>query len=133
VERIAGKAGWNVRLAPGEWPAVRGDERLLEIAIAELLRNAVHASAGTAAAAPLVSVLPLDGQRVELAVRDWGKGLPSTNPKVLIRLQQSSKPHQGGVGLLAVERIARLHEGALRFEAPEQGAVVKLVLPAAGP
>ena len=59
---------------------------------------------------------------VTLVVRDWGRGFKSANPKVLIRL--------GGVGLITVERVARLHGGRLHFTTPPDGAEVRLTLPA---
>jgi sensor histidine kinase regulating citrate/malate metabolism len=62
-------------------------------------------------------------------VRDHGSGLRSTNPKVIIRLRSSGKPGHQGVGLLRVERIARLHGGSVRFEAPGPGARVTLLVP----
>jgi signal transduction histidine kinase len=68
---------------------------------------------------------------VGLRVRNWGSRLPSTNPKVLIRLFHSSKPGHRGLGLVTADRIARLHQGSLEFESPPDGVLVTLVLPAA--
>jgi signal transduction histidine kinase len=111
-----------VEVQDGPWPDVTGDADLLVLAVAHLLRNAVAATraAGRADAPPRVGV-ETDAGSVTLVVRDWGTGLRSTNPKVLIRL--------AGVGLLTVERIARLHRGRLTFAAPGDGAEVRLTLP----
>jgi signal transduction histidine kinase len=68
-----------------------------------------------------VAVETAEPGRVTLVVRDWGTGFRSTDPKVLVRL--------AGVGLLTVERVARLHGGRLSFASPGDGAEVRLTLP----
>ncbi len=124
-------------VAEGPWPDVSGDPRLLTIAIAHLVRNAIASTraAGVDRPAPRVSAEVTGDGHVALRVRDWGVGLKSANPKVLVRLgvAPSGVPPRGrGVGLLATERIARLHGGTLAFTALEDGAEVALVLPLAG-
>jgi signal transduction histidine kinase len=112
----------TVEVQDGSWPDVNGDPALLALAIGHLLKNAVAATraAGTDRQ-PRVGVETDRPDAVTLIVRDWGTGLRSTNPKVLIRL--------AGVGLLTVERVARLHGGHLSFAAPGDGAEVRLTLP----
>jgi signal transduction histidine kinase len=113
-----------VEVREGPWPEVIGDADLLVVAIAHLVRNAVTATreAGRTDRPACVSV-ELEGRAaVTLIVRDWGRGFKSANPKVLIRL--------GGVGLITVERVARLHGGRLHFATPGDGAEVRLTLPA---
>jgi signal transduction histidine kinase len=114
----------TVEVQDGSWPDVNGDPALLALAIAHLLKNALAATraAGRADRPPRVGVETGRPGAVTLVVRDWGTGLRSTNPKVLIRL--------AGVGLLTVERVARLHGGHLSFAAPGNGAEVRLTLPA---
>ena len=113
----------TVEVQDGPWPEVNGDPALLALAIAHLLKNAIAATraAGTDRQ-PVVGVETDGPDAVILVVRDWGTGFRSTNPKVLIRL--------AGVGLLTVERVARLHGGRLSFGAPGDGAEVRLTLPA---
>jgi signal transduction histidine kinase len=118
----------GVRLADGAWPEVLGDEGLLELAIVQLLRNGVEATAA-GAPAPEISAGRSD-EGVRIAVRDWGAGLPTANPKLLLRLFHSTKAGHRGVGLVTVERVARLHGGSLGFEALADGARVTLLLPA---
>jgi signal transduction histidine kinase len=65
-----------------------------------------------------------------LAVRDWGAGLPTANPKLLVRLLHSTKSGHRGVGLVTAERVARLHGATLGFEALPDGARVTLLFPA---
>jgi signal transduction histidine kinase len=131
VERARTTGGHEgVLLAPGAWPRVRGDQPLLVRAIGELIANAVEATA-TGAHPPEVSAAPASDGQVVLAVRDWGVGLRTANPKLLIRLLHSTKPGHRGLGLVTVERVARLHGGVLEFEALSDGARVTLRLPAA--
>jgi signal transduction histidine kinase len=118
----------DVVLAAAPWPDVRGDPGLLARAVMELVQNAVEAT-GAGAAVPEVSAARGPDGTTALIVRDFGPGLRSTNPKALLRLRRSTKPGHRGLGLLAVERIARLHGGQLRFESPGVGARVTLLLP----
>lgn len=130
VQAVAQHPGATVHVAPGPWPAVLGDARLLTIAVAHLVGNALEASAGREAGPPEVGAVAV-GHRVVLSVRDRGPGLRSTNARLLIRLGQSTKSGHRGLGLLTVERIARLHGGHLAFESPGEGARVSLHLPGA--
>jgi signal transduction histidine kinase len=124
-------AGGTVQLAGGPWPSIVGDAGLLTEAFGQLFRNAVEATAAAGSAqAPLASAA-VDGDTTRVTVRDWGSGLRTTNPKLLIRLLHSTKPGHRGLGLVTVERIARLHGGTLSFESPGTGAAVTLSLPSA--
>jgi signal transduction histidine kinase len=118
----------SARLADGVWPEVQGDPELLELALGQLLRNAVEATAA-GAPAPEISAVRSEHE-VRVDVRDWGSGLPTANPKLLVRLFHSTKAGHRGVGLVTVERVARLHGGSLAFEALADGARVSLLLPA---
>jgi signal transduction histidine kinase len=129
VRTLVERAIDEYRLSPvdvpdGPWPDVSGDPDLLTLAIGHLLRNALAATraAGRTDHPPRVGVETDQPGSVTLVIRDWGTGFKSTNPKVLIRL--------AGVGLLMVERVARLHGGRLGFATPGDGAEVRLTLPA---
>jgi two-component system, NtrC family, sensor histidine kinase HydH len=124
------QAGGQVTLANTSWPTLHGDEGLLALAVSHLLRNALEATP-PGRPWPLVSA-KVAGNETLIEVRDWGMGLPTTNPKLLIKLMHSTKRGHRGLGLVTVERIARLHQGALRFDAPpEGGALITLALPVA--
>jgi signal transduction histidine kinase len=130
LEAARDEAGGPVTLANTAWPSVRGDAALLTLALGHLLRNAVEATP-PGRPWPMVSAKQR-GAETLIEVRDWGSGLEVTDPKLLIKLMHSSKTGHQGVGLVMVERIARLHHGTLAFEAPaEGGAVVTLALPSA--
>jgi signal transduction histidine kinase len=129
VERARDARGLaGVRVAPGTWPRVRGDEALLVMAIGELLANAVEATPSGRSSPEASGASSPDGDGV-LAVRDWGTGLRTTNPKLLIRLLHSTKTGHAGLGLVIAERVARVHGGTLAFEALADGARVTLRLP----
>jgi two-component system, NtrC family, nitrogen regulation sensor histidine kinase NtrY len=122
-----GDARGPVTLAEGRWPSVNGDARLLTVAVGELLRNAVEAT--TAGAPPPHVSAALEAHEVLLGIRDWGSGVRTTDTRLLIRLLQSTKPGHRGLGLVTVERIARLHGGTLRFSAPGDGTIATLAFP----
>jgi signal transduction histidine kinase len=122
----------TVTVTDGPRPQVRADARLLALAIAQLARNAVEATraAGATSRAPRVSIVTAGEGDVTVVVRDWGRGLASTNPRSVIRLTSSPDSQRVGVGLLIVERIARLHGGTLEFgNPPDGGAEVRLTIP----
>jgi signal transduction histidine kinase len=124
------EAGGPIELTEGPWPSVVGDEALLVEALGQLFRNAVEATREAGSPRPPSVAAAVDGGVAHVAVRDWGTGLRSTNAKLLIRLLHSTKPGHRGLGLVTVERIARLHGGSLGFEAPGDGSIVTLTLPA---
>ena len=120
----------GVRVAGDDWPEVYGDAALLALGVAQLLRNAVEATA-PGARPPEVSASRAD-DGVMLTIRDWGAGLPTANPKVLIRLLHSTKAGHRGLGLVTAERVMRLHGGTLNFEPLPDGARVTLKMAHSG-
>ena len=127
VERARQEPGLDAVRVVGEvWPEVHGDAALLAIGIAEVMRNALEAT-GPDARPPEVSATR-SGDEVAVSVRDYGDGLPTTNPKLLIRLLHSTKAGHRGVGLVTAERAARLHGGTLSFESLSDGSRVTLRL-----
>ncbi|MGH7392462.1 MAG: sensor histidine kinase [Candidatus Rokuibacteriota bacterium] len=118
----------EIAVAPGPWPRVSGDGCLLRLAVAHLARNALAAAGGRA---PEIDARDA-GDTAVLVVRDWGAGLRTTNPRALIRLgcRPGDRPR---VGLVTVERVARLHGGRIEFATPPGGGTeVRLTLRAAG-
>jgi two-component system OmpR family sensor kinase len=132
VAEAAGKdAGGPVTIAGGAWPTVSGDEALLRLALRHLFANAVEAATAATAGRPPVVSAAVRNREVAVSVRDWGSGLRTTDPKLIIKLLHSTKPGHQGLGLVTVERIARLHHGRLTFKSPpDGGAQVTLHLPA---
>jgi len=134
VRRVVEAEGaGRVSVVEGPWPEILGDELLLVPAVAHLVRNAIAATeaAGPGRRPPQVGFRPVETGRVALVVRDWGTGLRTTNTRALIRLALSPKSGRPTLGLVTVERVARLHGGALTFDSPAGGgAEVTLTLPA---
>jgi signal transduction histidine kinase len=124
-------AGGTLQLAAGTWPKVVGDAGLLTEALTQLFRNAVEATAAAGSGRPPEAHAVVGDGATQVTVRDWGPGLPTTNANLLIRLLHSTKPGHRGLGLVTVERIARLHGGSLTFESPDDGAIATLTLPEA--
>lgn len=129
VEEARKAAGGTVELAAGPWPTIVGDAGLLREALGQLLRNAVEATAAAGSARVPVVSASVDGPVTRMTVRDWGPGLRTINPKLLIRLLHSTKPGHRGLGLVTVDRIVRLHGGSISFESPGDGTAVTLTLP----
>lgn len=130
VASVLANHGWReVVVAPDPWPSALGDNTLLALAVEHLVRNALEATK-PGASPPRVAAVA-DGARVTLTVRDWGSGLGTTDPRLLIRLMQSTKPGHVGLGLLVVERVARLHGGTMTLSSPGEGIEVALTLPRA--
>lgn len=128
-EAIAQQGADGVVVTGQDWPWIRGDARLLRLAIGHIVRNAVEATRASGAVRPPEIGVEIGPDTVGLVFRDWGAGLPSLSRKALLRVGVGRRPGHAGVGLLTADRIARLHRGTLAFAAPGQGAEVRLTLP----
>jgi two-component system C4-dicarboxylate transport sensor histidine kinase DctB len=100
----------------------------VELAVSNLVRNAIEASAGSS---PVACELAIDGEWAEVRVRDHGPGIP---PELLDKVFEpfvTTKTERGGVGLgLAITRdmITQLG-GEVRLEnAPSGGACASIRL-----
>jgi signal transduction histidine kinase len=120
-------AGGPVTLGPGPWPTVIGDRSLLTMALGELVRNAIEATACVAGTRPPTLDASVQGDEVLVVVRDWGPGLRATDGTSGNRPRRPGKAGRG-LGLAMVERVARLHRGALRITSPGDGTVATLGL-----
>jgi signal transduction histidine kinase len=103
----------QVAIDAGPWPDVEGDERLLVLAVRQILLNAVESAGGDGNVR--VSAEAGADDTVTVIVRDSGAGFGVKNPAARIRLMGGDKPGHVGVGLLLALRIARLHGGSLTF------------------
>ncbi len=117
----------RVVVATGAWPVVVVDPRLLSLAIAHLARNAREAASPDRRPPEIAPEVRADGG-VDVVVRDWGTGLGALkSPR---RAFSSTRPGHVAVGLLSVERIARLHGGALSITSSRRGTRARLSLSA---
>jgi signal transduction histidine kinase len=103
------------------------DERLVRIALANLLGNAWKFTGRTAGARIAFSAQPAPDGRTEYLVADNGAGFDMAGAgrlfKAFERLHRDDEFQGFGVGLATVHRIVMLHGGRIRAEAaPGQGA-----------
>lgn len=123
----------DLDIAPG-LPAVRLDERAIEIAVINLVDNALKYAADGRRAA--VAVRRSD-DGIEIRVTDQGPGIPSEDRKRIFERFVRGKHAQGkqvrgsGIGLALVKHIAEAHGGKAWVEdAPTHGSVFVIVLDA---
>ena len=120
----------GVIVAKWAWPDVVVDRHLLPLAVAHLARNARDATSMRRRAPQIAPAVRADGG-VDLIVRDWGGQASALKPSR--RAFSSTRPDHVAMGLLSVERIARLHGGALSIKSSRQGTRARLSLPARSP
>ena len=126
------------------------DGGLLTQAVTNLLRNAIEAIEGRTAPdaggklpdGVITLTMAGDGDTVEIAIEDNGRGLPETQRDRLTEPYITTRSKGTGLGLAIVKRIMEQHDGDLRLEdriaantdhgdatANSRGARVVLVLP----
>lgn len=118
-------------LAP-DLPRVLGVSNQLEMALINLIVNAVHAMAGKGAGRLAVNSA-LRGQEVEIAVSDTGSGIPEEIQHKIFEPFVTTKPEgQGtGLGLSTVLMVVERHQGRISFSTtPGAGTTFRILLPA---
>jgi signal transduction histidine kinase len=126
-------AGAEVRLDDESQGAeVRVDREQMQQLLINLLQNALHATEGTGRRPQLVLSARRDGARVELAVRDNGRGVPESERGRIFEVFYSNRRGGTGLGLAIADRIAFAHGGVLSFESEEgYGSSFRVSLPVA--
>ncbi len=108
-------------------PAVEGDPVQLRQVFANLIQNAVHATAPQGEVR--VRGRRADG-RVSLDVEDTGPGVAPAARRRLFEPLITTKEHGVGLGLALVKRIAERHGGSVEYaDRPEGGARFTVHLP----
>jgi signal transduction histidine kinase len=115
--------------APDGLPAVDVDPARIRQVIGNLLSNAVR---HTPSGGSVRLTTEASGDRVTVAVKDTGEGIPSDLlPRVFERFVKGSDSSGSGLGLAIAHDIAAAHGGRLEIESkPGQGTTVRLTLPA---
>jgi len=107
------------------------DEQLFEVALAELVENAVEYNDRDSPAVTVRVTAP-GADRVRVSVADDGPGIPEEEATVVGARRESPFDHASGIGLWLVKWFATLSDGDVSFEDNEpRGSVVTLHLRAA--
>lgn len=130
--------GPDIRLSmqsQGAAAAVMADAGMLELAIVNLLENAVKYTA-LKGNAPVDLILTTHGADVVIDVTDRGIGIPSRDlPDVFSHATRGSNAESvegSGLGLFLVDKIVRVHNGRVVAESVEgEGTTVRITLRAA--
>ncbi|MES1255252.1 MAG: ATP-binding protein, partial [Acidobacteriota bacterium] len=112
-------------------PAIEADATQLEMALLNLVTNALDAMPGGGTLAIAASARP-GGVRVEVA--DTGAGIPAGVLEHLFEPWVTTKPagHGTGLGLAIVRDVVRAHGGTVSASNLATGAAFVIDLPAAG-
>jgi two-component system sensor histidine kinase CreC len=110
---------------------VPADAALLELAVGNLLVNAIDFAPAGSALELAVSSTPTS---VRLSLRDHGPGVPEAafaqlGQRFFSTARPGSLVKGSGLGLAIARRVAELHGGRLAFEAAAPGLRVTLILP----
>lgn len=130
----------NVELEYAEIPPdenallIDGNDDLLRNAFLNLIENAVKYSPE---GSPSRVSVEAGGRTVAVRVSDAGSGIaPEDMPRIFEPFFRSARTQSipgSGIGLTLVKAIVERHEGTLEIRsAPDQGTVVRVVLPLAG-
>ena len=98
---------------------VRVDMEQIQQLLLNLLQNALNATEGTGRRPEIVLSTRRDGARVELSVRDNGRGIAEGERARLFEIFYSNRKGGTGLGLAIADRIAFAHGGSLSFESEE--------------
>jgi two-component system sensor histidine kinase CpxA len=127
----------GTKLTAHEQFFVKGDAKLLQSAIENVVRNAIgYTEPGTPVEVLLQSEVGSNASFVRLTVRDYGPGVPESELvnifQPFYRVSDARDRQSGGAGLgLAIaERVIRIHGGTIRAEnAAPRGLQVAILLP----
>jgi two-component system sensor histidine kinase CpxA len=136
VQYEADQKGCQITTTPGTNCLVRGDTRLLESALENILRNALRYT-------PENGIIEVgfnemeSGQHkmAELCICDYGPGVPEDKLEAILRpfyrVDNARQSNTGGfgVGLAIANRVVRLHGGSIiATNRPEGGLMVRMLL-----
>jgi signal transduction histidine kinase len=139
-EPLADDRGLSLRVEATPAP-VKGNRELVSQALANLVDNAIKYAGelspdrANGAASEILVTAGTEGDRIRLAVRDGGPGIPAPDRahvvERFVRLEQSRTKPGSGLGLSLAAAVARLHGGELKLEDNAPGLKAILDLPRA--
>lgn len=111
-------------------PRVRGVSNQLEMALINLVVNAVHAMEGKGGVLRVTSARK--GDAVEISVADTGSGIPEAIQKTVFEPFVTTKPEGRGtgLGLSTVLMVVERHNGKIDFTTGPTGTTFRVTLPA---
>ena len=113
---------------------IHADERMLRLALLNLMRNGAEAIPPDKAERSVVVRTAQEGQSAVIEVRDTGSGIPPAQLQKIFIPFFTTKPKGHGIGLALTHRVITEHGGTLTAaNAVEGGALFSLRLPIAGP
>ena len=137
-EPLADDKGLALRVETTSAP-VKGNRELVSQALANLVDNAIKYAAepgpngANGAVSEILVAAGAEGDRIRLAVRDGGPGIPASDRahvvERFVRLEQSRTKPGSGLGLSLAAAVARLHGGELKLEDNAPGLKAILDLP----
>lgn len=102
--------------------AIRADERMLRLALLNLMRNAAEAAPG--------GRVFVCAHEATIEVRDTGKGIPTADLQRIFIPFFTTKAKGHGIGLALAHRIITQHGGTLTAaNSPVSGAIFTITLP----
>jgi len=119
------------RATPG-LPPICGNAAQLEIALRNLIQNALDALHGSQTQYLGVSIDQGQGNQIEIQITDSGRGIPVTHREKVFDAHFSTKsPHGRGMGLHLAREIIHAHEGRISLhESNWGGCCFRIELPA---
>ncbi len=127
------KKGLRIDSDVAETISVAGDPLLLDLAVSNLVQNAIDFSPRNGR---IAVTCKRDGARIELCIDDEGPGIPEfARSRVFEKFFSLERPETGkkstGLGLNFAKEVAALHGGSVDINnLPERGLRARLVLPA---
>ena len=123
-----GEASVRVRsTAAPEEVTVHGDAQLLERALRNVLSNAIEAQRSIGVDEPLEVLVGINGEVVEISIRDHGPGIDEEKFEKLFDPFITGRPEGVGLGLALTRRIVLLHAGRIVASSPEDGGALFLI------
>lgn len=134
VVNLHASSGAAIELSLSPVPIINADADQMVQVLTNLIQNAIDAAKGRDEPRVVVELGPSGPDRVVLAVRDNGPGVPAELRERLFEPYVTTKPEGTGLGLAIVHRIVLEHGGEIfHADAAGGGAVFTVVLAVAGP